>query len=321
MNPALPNNYKLNNTRKSGMNPALPNNYELNNTRKGGVNRLPSWFRQDIPDDKTLYLRHLFSESGVHTVCQEARCPNLTHCFKDKKVTFMILGGSCTRNCRFCGVNKTDVLALNEEEPRRLAQIVKQLDLKYVIITSVTRDDLADGGATHFAKCIKLIHNINRDIKVEVLIPDFQGKIAGLKCVLDAGPEVLAHNMETASRLYADLRPQANYYLSLEILGRAKELQPAITTKSSIMLGLGETEGEVISVMEGLRENQCDLLTLGQYLAPSAKHYPVKEFINIEQFQKYYEIGITLGFKAVLSGPLIRSSYKAEDIYRELLYA
>jgi lipoic acid synthetase len=231
----------------------------------------------------------------------------------------MILGDICTRSCGFCGVNKTgtQVLTLKEDEPKRISQIVKLLGLEYVIITSVTRDDLADGGAAHFAKCIELIYDISRNIKVEVLIPDFQGKIASLKCVLDASPQVLAHNIETVRRLYKDLRPQAHYRLSLEILKKTKELQPAITTKSSIILGLGEAEGEVITALEDLRENQCDILTLGQYLAPSLNHYPVKEFISIEQFQKYYEIGMALGFKAVLSGPLIRSSYNAEDIYQE----
>jgi lipoic acid synthetase len=277
------------------MNPVLPKN-----------DRLPSWFRQEIPDDKTLNLRHLFSEFAVNTVCQEARCPNLGRCFKDKKVTFMILGDSCTRNCRFCGVNKGGALTLDEDEPQRVSRIVRILDLRYVVITSVTRDDLPDGGAGHFAKCAELIRGIDRGIKVEVLIPDFQGKLASLKCVLDSGPQVLAHNIETASRLYKDLRPQADYRLSLEILGKAKELQPSIITKSSIMLGLGETEGEVISSMEDLRENQC--------------HYPIREFIDIGQFRKYRQIGIILGFKAVLSGPLVRSSYNAEDIYRELLY-
>jgi len=301
------------------MNPALPNTDKSNILRKGGVNRLPSWFRQDIPDDKTLNLGHLFSEFGVHTVCQEARCPNITYCFKNKKVTFMILGDICTRSCGFCGVNKTEtqVLTLHEDEPERISQIVKMLDLEYVVITSVTRDDLPDGGAAHFAKCIELIHEINRNIRVEVLIPDFQGKITSLKCVLDASPQVLSHNIETVRRLYKDLRPQAHYRLSLEILKRTKELQPSITTKSSIMLGLGEAEREVITALEDLRENQCDILTLGQYLAPSLNHYPVKEFISIGQFQKYYEISIALGFKTVLSGPLIRSSYNAEDIYQE----
>jgi len=293
------------------MNPVLPKN-----------DRLPSWFRQEIPDDKTLSLRHLFSASAVNTVCQEAGCPNLGRCFKEGKVAFMILGGSCTRNCRFCGVDKTetDVLTLNKDEPERISQIVKLLGLKYAVITSVTRDDLPDGGAGHFAKCIALIRALNSGIKVEVLIPDFQGKLASLKCVLDSGPQVLAHNIETVSRLYKDLRPQADYRLSLGILDKAKELQPSITTKSSIMLGLGETEVEVTSSMEDLREKRCDILTLGQYLAPSPSHYPVREFIDIGQFRKYREIGIALGFKAVLSGPLVRSSYNAEDIYRELLY-
>ena len=284
------------------------------------INRLPSWFRQEIPDAAVFEMNGLLSKFNIHTVCRQAGCPNLGRCFKDKKFTFMILGNNCTRNCKFCGVNKSGALTLDEDEPQRISQIVKLLGLKYVIITSVTRDDLPDAGAARFAECVDLIHGINRVIKVEVLIPDFQGKLASLKCVLDSVPQVLAHNIETVSRLYKDLRPQADYRLSLGILDKAKELQPSITTKSSIMLGLGETEEEVTSSMEDLREKRCDILTLGQYLAPSPTHYPVREFIDIEQFRKYREIGITLGFKAVLSGPLVRSSYNAEDIYRELLY-
>jgi len=284
------------------------------------INRLPSWFRQEIPDAAVFEMSGLLSKFNIHTVCRQAGCPNLGRCFKDKKFTFMILGDSCTRNCGFCAVNKGSALTLDDAEPQRLSRIVKLLGLGYAVITSVTRDDLPDGGAGHFAKCIASIRALNSGIKVEVLIPDFQGKLASLKCVLDSVPQVLAHNIETVSRLYKDLRPQADYRLSLGILDKAKELQPSITTKSSIMLGLGETEEEVASSMEDLREKRCDILTLGQYLAPSPSHYPVREFIDIEQFRKYREIGIRLGFKAVLSGPLVRSSYNAEDIYRELLY-
>lgn len=305
------------------MNPCLQSNDKLSISKKEGANKLPAWFKQDIPDQETLSLKQLFSESSINTVCQEARCPNITYCYKNRKITFMILGDTCTRKCSFCGVSKTDsdILALDQDEPSKIIQIVGKLGLKYVIITSVTRDDLPDGGAGHFAKCLELIHSLNRNIKVEVLIPDFQGKINSLKCVLDAAPCVLTHNIETVRRLYTDLRPQSNYRLSLDILSKTKELQPDIITKSSIMLGLGETGQEVIDTMEDLRERQCDILTLGQYLAPSAGHYPIKEFINIEQFQRYRDIGLTLGFKAVLSGPLIRSSYKAEDIYQESIYA
>lgn len=233
----------------------------------------------------------------------------------------MILGNTCTRDCQFCGVNKSKTAALDidDDEPYRISQVVKLIGLKYVVITSVTRDDLGDGGAGQFAKTIEFIHNISKDIKVEVLIPDFQGKIYSLQYVLDAGPLVVAHNVETIRRLYGDLRSMADYRVSLEILRKIKELNSSVITKSSIMLGLGETRQEVISTMEDLRNSQCDILCLGQYLAPSVNHYPVKEFINIEEFLKYEEIGLALGFRKVLSRPLVRSSYQAEEVYNDTM--
>jgi lipoic acid synthetase len=245
----------------------------------------------------------------------------------------MILGDICTRNCRFCNIAKAGTVLKpkqkcppNEDslrllqEPSLISNIVNILGLEYVVITSVTRDDLVDGGAAIFAKTIELIHNLNKNIKVEVLIPDFCGKILHLKSVLDAEPEVLGHNIETVERLYCELRPMANYELSLTILSKVKQLKPEIITKSSIMLGLGETESEVISTMKDLRKHQCDILTLGQYLAPSPDHYPVKEFISIKQFNRYRKIGMGLRFKAIFSGPKVRSSYHAQDLHRELAY-
>lgn len=289
------------------------------------MNRLPAWFRQDIPDDKTLNLMHLFSEFGVHTVCKEAMCPNITHCFRNKKATFMILGNACTRNCRFCNVgtvleSKQKCPPPGPQEPYRISELVKLLGLSYVVITSVTRDDLEDGGARQFAKTTELIQGINKDIKVEVLIPDFCGKISSLECLLGARPDVVAHNIETVRGLYRDLRPDAGYELSLGVLNKIKELKPGAITKSSIILGVGETEQEVINTMQDLNNAKCDILTLGQYLAPSLRHYPVKEFITIGQFKKYQDIARTIGFKSVLSGPLVRSSYQAEEAYKELVY-
>jgi len=284
--------------------------------------KLPSWFRQEIPDEKILSLMYLFSEFDVHTVCQEAKCPNLSFCFKNLKFTFMILGNICTRNCRFCGVNKSEIsgLGIDKDEPKRIGQVVKLLGLSYVVITSVTRDDLLDGGAKQFAKTIELLHDINSEIKIEVLIPDFSGNAAGLKTVIDAGPCVIGHNIETVRRLYKELKPKANYQLSLDILSRIKKVNPFLMIKSSLILGLGETEEEVIDTMEDLINASCDILTLGQYLAPSSKHYPAKEFIGIEKFQRYRDIGTALGFKSVLSGPLVRSSYKADELYKEVAY-
>ena len=228
----------------------------------------------------------------------------------------MILGKSCTRNCNFCNVEKSLNLKLEVDldEPKRIARAVKVLELKYVVVTSVTRDDLEDGGASQFVKVIESIRSVNKAIKVEVLIPDFQGNAEALKKVVQAGPFVLAHNLETVERLYSTIRPQANYRRSLRLLKKAKELAGGLITKSSLMLGLGEREEEVVAALKDLRAYGCDVVTLGQYLAPSLKHYPVKEFILPEQFRKYSAIGLDLGFKRVLSGPKVRSSYHAEEL-------
>jgi len=305
------------------MNPALPKPTKIDAIRKSGVkNRLPAWFKQDIPDATVRGRMQLLSEFKVNTVCCQAKCPNLSFCFKNLKFTFMILGNICTRNCRFCGVAQSEkkTLSLDENEPYRISQIAKILNLKFVLITSVTRDDLTDGGAAQFVKTIELIHSIDKNIKIEVLIPDFSGNIASLKTVIDARPSILAHNIETVNRLYKTLRPKANYQTSLDMLKKSKEINPLLITKSSLILGLEESEEEIIYTMEDLRYNQCDILTLGQYLAPSQRHYPVKEFISIEQFQRYRRIGLRLGFKAVLSGPKVRSSYHAEEVLGELEY-
>lgn len=285
-------------------------------------NRLPLWFRQGILDQPAVERRQQLLALKVNTVCQEAKCPNLNSCFKEGKLTFMILGKTCTRNCRFCGVEKLNNkgLGLDLAEPLRIAEAVKKLGLNYVVITSVTRDDLADGGATIFAQTIKLIQGINRNIKIEVLIPDFKGNTLSIKRVLDAKPSMVAHNIETVRRLHKELRPKADYKLSLDVLNNLKALSPKSITKSSLILGLGEREEEVIQTMQDLRQTLCDILTLGQYLAPSSQHYPVREFITLAQFQRYQEIGLSLGFKSVLSGPLVRSSYQAERVYKEFVY-
>lgn len=306
------------------MNPAFLKQNGLNNICKVRLNnRLPPWFRQNLPSDIVLSRMHFLSEFNVNTVCKEAACPNFSHCLSKLRLTFMILGDTCTRNCRFCGVRKSQEKPkdLDLDEPSRIAKAIKKLGLKYVVLTSVTRDDLLDGGATIFAKVIELIHTINKNIKVEILIPDFQGKVSSLKYVLDANPDLIAHNIETVKRLYPDLRGQADYKISLELLRRIKEFSPYLITKSSIILGLGETEQEVKRAMRDLIDARCDILTLGQYLAPSKNHYPVKEFIDPEKFNKYKELGIILGFKAVFSGPLVRSSYQAEELYKEFVYA
>ncbi|MFH0913024.1 MAG: lipoyl synthase [Candidatus Omnitrophota bacterium] len=293
-------------------------------------NRLPPWFRQDIPDAQVLERMRLFSRLNVHTVCQEAKCPNSSHCFKNLEFTFVILGDICTRSCRFCAVKKSGILLrLGQElvlpvdlgEPDKISRIVRLFKLNYVVITSVTRDDLADGGAGQFAKTIELIRAIDKNIKIEVLVPDFSSNSQSLKTVIEAKPSIFAHNIETIARLYKTLRPKAGYQASLDILSRSKVISPSLITKSSLMLGLGEKEAEVLETMQDLRRSHCDILMLGQYLAPSPGHYPVKEFISMEQFTEYRKRALALGFKGVSSGPKVRSSYQAEKVYREVQYA
>lgn len=281
------------------------------------MNRLPIWFKQELLNAQTLTMQRALSEFKVNTVCLHAKCPNLTQCFNRQEVTFMILGGTCTRNCRFCAVEKAkgSVLAVDSAEADRVAEAVKSLGLNYVVITSVTRDDLIDGGAGQFFRVISAVYGVNRLIKIEVLIPDFQADFLSLKNVIEANPLVIAHNLETTRCLSKQLRPEADYERSLNVLRIIKDIKPGMITKSSIMLGLGESECDVIESMQDLRSVACDILTLGQYLAPSKKHYPVQEFIKIEQFEKYKEIALNLGFKSVLSAPLARSSYKAEEVY------
>ncbi|MDD4939200.1 MAG: lipoyl synthase [Candidatus Omnitrophica bacterium] len=282
--------------------------------------KLPAWFKQQIPDAEVKGRIKLLGELNVNTVCSHAGCPNLSFCFKNLKFTFLILGDTCTRNCRFCGVGKSKgkKLTLDENEPNRVSQAVEMLNLKFAVITSVTRDDLADKGAAHFSRTIRMIRQKDKSTEVEALIPDFSGDITGLKCVIDSEPSILAHNLETVRRLYGDLRPEADYDSSLRILKEAKEINPSLITKSSLILGMGEAEDEVIYAMEDLRSSGCDILTLGQYLAPTEKHHPVAEFVEEEQFDEYRRLGLGFGFKEVLSGPKVRSSYQAEKVFQGL---
>lgn len=285
------------------------------------MNRLPAWFKQALPTQTTLETQRIISSCGVNTVCQEARCPNINSCYAQKSATFLILGKTCTRNCWFCAVEKAEenqVLALDADEPLRTAEVVRRLGLNYVVITSVTRDDLEDGGAAVFAQTIRLLRDINKKIEIEVLIPDFNGRISSLKSVLEARPDCVGHNIETVKRLYEEVRPMADYERSLWLLKAIKEIEPSAVTKSSIMLGMGETEQEVAQTMRDLSFCNCDILTLGQYLAPSEGHYPVMEFIEPEKFVRLQKTGYSLGFRSVLSGPLVRSSYQAEKVFREV---
>lgn len=280
---------------------------------------LPDWFRQELPNQETWKVRQMLFGLGVRTVCQEARCPNLTSCFNNHEATFMILGDTCTRSCCFCAVKKSagKILSLDRGEGHKIVDALKLLKLKYLVITSVTRDDLKDGGSSVFAQTIKLIKSEDQDILVEVLVPDFNNNPESIAEVVAARPDCFAHNLETVNRLYKALRPQADYRRSLNLLNTAKKIDPDIITKSSLMLGLGETEEELLRAMEDLRKNNCDILTLGQYLSPSAQHYPVQRFLSIAEFDQYRARGISLGFKAVLSKTLARSSYQAEETFQE----
>nr|WP_240951388.1 lipoyl synthase [Caldanaerobacter subterraneus] len=248
---------------------------------------------------------------ALNTVCQSANCPNMGECFARRTATFMIMGNICTRNCRFCAVEKGHPQPLDEEEPGRVAEAARRLGLKHVVVTSVTRDDLPDGGASHFAKTIYELKKLP-GVTVEVLVPDFMGNEEAIRTVVEAKPDVINHNVETVPRLYSRVRPKADYIRSLNLLKKVKELDPLILTKSGIMVGLGETEEEVIEVMKDLRDIDCDMMTIGQYLRPSHKHIEVAEYVTPEQFKRYEEIGYKLGFKHVASGPLVRSSYHAD---------
>lgn len=276
--------------------------------------RLPPWFERKPIDPKTLSTMRRLLRS-LHTVCESALCPNIGECFGRNTATFLILGDVCTRNCTFCAIKKGYPLPVDEGEPQHLLEAVERLHLYYIVITSVTRDDLPDGGASQYAKVINLLHENRDGAIVEVLVPDFLGSIEALKVVVEAHPEVINHNIETVPRLYPEVRPKANYSRSIELLFRVKRLDPSIVTKSGLILGFGETQEEVVEVMSDLREANCDLLTIGQYLQPSPRHHPVVRFVPPEEFSQYEKIGKDMGFSGVLSTPLTRSSYKAAELY------
>ena len=280
-------------------------------------NRLPPWFKQRIaPKSSVSRVTSLLEEFNLNTVCESAHCPNLGKCYSAGTATFMILGNICTRNCRFCAVIKGKPQKVDPEEPRRIARAVRELELDYVVITSVTRDDLPDGGSGHFACTIQEVKRLNPVTEVEVLIPDFQGNPVSIQQVAEACPRVINHNLETVPALYPRVRPEANYQRSLTLLKKVKSLNSSIYTKSGLMLGLGETEDEVNNAFDDLRRVDCDILTLGQYLRPSAEHLEVKEYIHPEQFQRYKEKACAKGFKSVVSEPLARSSYQAKEASR-----
>jgi len=280
--------------------------------------RKPPWLKVKAPGgERYTWIKNQARERGLHTVCEEAHCPNIGECWSGGTATFMVMSDICTRGCRFCAVNTKRIgPPLDQNEPAKLGETIAAMNLDYVVVTSVNRDDLDDQGAGHFAACIQAIRTASPTTMIEVLIPDFQGRTDLVQLVIDAKPEVIAHNIETVTRLTPSVRdPRANYRQSLDVLQAIKLADPNRATKSSIMVGLGETEEEVISTMADLRAVGTDFLTLGQYLRPSEKHLTVHEFVTPEQFERYRELGEGLGFRYVASGPLVRSSYKAGEFF------
>ncbi|TZE81477.1 lipoyl synthase [Calorimonas adulescens] len=272
----------------------------------------PDWLKVRVSSEELEKMQVFLSNMSLNTVCQSADCPNIGECFAKRTATFMIMGNICTRGCRFCAVDKGHPLPLDEDEPRRVAEAARKLGLRHAVVTCVTRDDIPDGGAQHFAKTINELRKIP-SLTVEVLVSDFMGNEESIKTVVMARPDVINHNIETVPRLYSMVRPRADYQRSLNLLKRVKELDDNILTKSGIMVGLGELEDEVIEVMQDLRDIDCDMMTIGQYLRPSGKHIEVAEYITPEQFKRYREIGYQMGFKYIASGPLVRSSYHAGE--------
>ena len=258
-------------------------------------------------------LKGIMRKSDLHTVCEEARCPNIGECWERQTATFMILGDTCTRACTYCAVNTGTPSGLDLEEPIRLARTVVNLSLKYVVITSVNRDALPDGGAFVFAQCIKQIRKNLPSCKIEVLTPDFEGNLDSLQVVMDAGPDTFNHNIETVRRVFPRVRAKGDFDLSLKILSQAREFNRTAVTKSGMMVGLGETMDEIVQTMEDLRKVDCELLTIGQYLRPSQKHAPISKWYTPKEFEELRKQGENLGFKNVASGPLVRSSYHAEE--------
>jgi lipoic acid synthetase len=286
------------------------------------INRIktgkPKWLRRSLPTGPEYEkIRQLLKSHDLTTVCREAKCPNQFECYGKGTATFMILGERCTRNCRFCAVGHKPESLPDPEEPERVAEAVVILGLRYAVVTSVTRDDLADGGASFFAETIRALRKRSPKTLVEVLIPDLQGNWQALKTILDAGPDVLNHNIETVAALYPEVRPQAQYRRSLELLRQAKVISPRIPTKSGIMLGFGENHTDVQQTWHDLLAAGCDILTMGQYLQPSADHLPVHRFLPPEEFTELETEALALGFAGVASAPFVRSSYQAEKLYRQ----
>jgi lipoyl synthase len=276
----------------------------------------PSWIKVRLPSNPVFFsTKALISDLRLHTVCESAQCPNRWECWSQGTATMMIAGDRCTRACGFCAVTTAKPFALEEDEPQRVAEAVRRMKLKHVVITAVARDDLKDGGAAHFARTINAIREMDPTIIIEVLVPDFHAEDLCIRTVLEAGPDIYNHNMETVERLTPIVRSRAKYRTSLRVLQRARELSPKVVTKSGVMLGLGETEPELSQTMDDLRDVGVQVLTMGQYLRPSPRHLPVVEYVTPQQFEFLGEIARKKGFEHVASGPLVRSSYHAADFH------
>jgi len=280
----------------------------------------PPWLRKRLTLTKEIdAINLLINRLSLNTVCQEAMCPNQAECFTKGTATFLIMGKVCTRNCAFCAIKHGIPEEIDLDEPINLARALLQLHLKYAVVTSVTRDDLPDGGARHFAKTVIEIKRLSPNTKIELLIPDFKGSVDSLNIVIDSRPDVLNHNLETVPSLYRSIRPQADYNRSLQLLKNVKQINPDTITKSGIMLGLGEKENEVLGLFDDLTDANCDILTIGQYLQPSPNHYPVVEYIHPSVFAFYESEARKRGLKGIASSPFIRSSYRADELFREVL--
>lgn len=287
------------------------NNPEERNPIVPGVDRKPSWLKVDLPTGETYRdLKKMMRSKSLHTVCEEAKCPNIAECWGAGTATFMVMGDTCTRSCGFCNIKTGRPMPLDAEEPAHVAESIRQMGVRHAVITSVDRDELPDCGAGHFAATIREVRRVNPDTRVEVLIPDFKGGLEHLQLVIDARPDVLNHNTETVPSLYRRVRPQARYEWTLAVLRESK--RQGMRTKTGIMLGLGETREELLETMQDLVEVGVDVLTLGQYMQPTRNHLPIERWVTPEEFDEYRIIGENMGFDIVESGPLVRSSYHAE---------
>lgn len=280
------------------------------------MRRHPDWLKVNIGGgEQFVKMKSLLRNAKLHTICEEAKCPNIAECFGSGTAVFLILGDICTRNCKYCNVKHGKPIALNQNEPKDVAESVKELGLKYVVVTSVTRDDLEDGGASVFFNTVNEIKKLNQNCRVEVLIPDFKGKMGSLKEIIKAKPDVINHNIEVVRELFPQIRPEGNYETSLKLLKNIKDINKTVKTKSGFMIGIGENRDQILNTMKDLIESDVDFLTIGQYLQPTKEHAEIKKYYTPKEFDELKEIAYKLGFQHVESGPLVRSSYHAQNAF------